>query len=464
MAEPDEGESNDARGRADGADPPQRAATNGGSGGDGGGSRDDQARSDKRKGRASRKNSQQLWDDKLEALREYKRLHGHTNVPKGEKRDRLGRWVNNQRQFYRKREENGERNSLTDERIKDLESLGFVWKAERVGVNRANNLKSHWERRLEELREFKKVHGHCNVPIRGNEELGKFVMNQRYYYKTRSQGQKNSLTPERIRDLEELGFVWSIKGKRGHDGEFLSNEEKWERNVEELKKFKEKFGHVNVSRKGEHTELGQFVGNQRYCYRRRLKGEPSSLTDERIKILSDLGLEWNAKKHADKADISVRAYDGTQVVEKGRDIALPDGSTINCSTKESSTKRLVVLEDSSHMLEITTKTYATKTERILVPPDEESIESGVDVDRDADADADADARPPPFPGTPNVFNSAKSAIFADRSNVAFSLEESSTKRLIVLPGKAHLLETTTMTCTTKVERIRLSELEESRDL
>ena len=94
-----------------------------------------------------------------------------------------------------------------------------------ISEKRAKSLKAQWEQRLRgeimilylplhqtrsktkiitELREFKDQHGHCNVGVKGaNGELGKFVMNQRYYYKTRAE-QKNSLTPERIKDLENV--------------------------------------------------------------------------------------------------------------------------------------------------------------------------------------------------------------------------------------------------------------------
>lgn len=48
--------------------------------------------------------------------------------------------------------------------------------------------------------------------------------------------------------------------------------------------FKEKYGHVNVSR-NEHKELGRFVNNQRQNYRKLLEGKSSSLTVERIQDL-----------------------------------------------------------------------------------------------------------------------------------------------------------------------------------
>lgn len=396
-------------------------------------------------GRASRyrKNPEQIWVEKLKALKEFKVKNGHTNVPKNEKYMQLGRFVNNHRQFYRKKLE-GETNSLTDDRVKALEELGFVWAMKPISENRARHLQSMWEARIQELQEYKNQHGHCNVPRKeGNGDLGKFVMNQRYYYKTRHE-HKNSLTPERIQDLENLGFVWTLKGRTQG---YLTNDEKWERNVNELKKFKEKFGHVSVTKSGEYTELGQFVGNQRYFYRRRLKGESTSLTDDRIKVLSDLGFGWRAPNKGGegddpKAHVSSKMKGSSQVVEKDREITLPDGSTINCTTKESSQKRLVILEDGSHALETTTKIYTTKVQKIVIPS--EDVEEDVDLNIETNSTA--------LPGDLNVLRSHNRATYPDGSSVLCTSEESSNKRLYVLEDETHLLEITTTTTATRVER------------
>ena len=62
-----------------------------------------------------------------------------------------------------------------------------------------------------ELKAFKDIHGHCNVPIKGKDkDLSKWIMNQRYYYKSRLEGKKNSLTPERIQELESVRFEPSL--------------------------------------------------------------------------------------------------------------------------------------------------------------------------------------------------------------------------------------------------------------
>ena len=82
--------------------------------------------------RGDRKSNGTRWDVNCEALAEFKELHGHTNVP--QKMGQLGKWVNNARQEYRKKER-GNRSSLTKERIKQLDDMGFNWVASK-GVSR----------------------------------------------------------------------------------------------------------------------------------------------------------------------------------------------------------------------------------------------------------------------------------------------------------------------------------------
>mmetsp|Transcript_33464 Transcript_33464/g.73406 ORF Transcript_33464/g.73406 Transcript_33464/m.73406 type:complete len:830 (+) Transcript_33464:265-2754(+) len=74
-----------------------------------------------------------------------------------------------------------------------------------------------WSERLAELRDFKAVHGHCNVP-RGyadNPSLGRWVNKQRCHYKHMKQGKQCPMTPERSRTLEKEGFRWEIRNLGG---------------------------------------------------------------------------------------------------------------------------------------------------------------------------------------------------------------------------------------------------------
>ena len=113
-----------------------------------------------------------------------KRLSGHCRVPVKYRQNEfnLGQWVGDQR---RSKEE------MLPERIKQLDDLGFVWDV----------LNQQWEEGFAALEEFKAAHRHCRVPAdykQSGYKLGSWVRRQR----------KDEMPPERIKRLDDLGFVW----------------------------------------------------------------------------------------------------------------------------------------------------------------------------------------------------------------------------------------------------------------
>ena len=61
-----------------------------------------------------------------------------------------------------------------------------------------------WRLRFEELKEYKRKHGHCNVP-RSHRKLGYWVQTQRDAYS------KDKISQERINALNKIGFLWRLK-------------------------------------------------------------------------------------------------------------------------------------------------------------------------------------------------------------------------------------------------------------
>ena len=64
------------------------------------------------------------WIQHFAALETYKAEFGHVNVPRGHKTKsglNLGTWCGHQRNIYKN-------NKLTEDKIRRLEKLGFVWK------------------------------------------------------------------------------------------------------------------------------------------------------------------------------------------------------------------------------------------------------------------------------------------------------------------------------------------------
>ena len=78
-------------------------------------------------GFACKKKPGLLWMAQYNLLKSFKEQNGHCHVPMHWKNDRkLGHWVNNQRQLYRKYK-SGLPTSMNESRIELLEEIGFAW-------------------------------------------------------------------------------------------------------------------------------------------------------------------------------------------------------------------------------------------------------------------------------------------------------------------------------------------------
>lgn len=114
------------------------------------------------------------FDERLLELRQYRIGHGNTLVPhKYSQNPQLGVWIMNLRLQYRLHKEN-KQSTLTERRISLLDAEGMVWELKGDA----------WDKRLQELDEYKQIHGDCKVPARYsiNPQLGQWVTNQRYVY------------------------------------------------------------------------------------------------------------------------------------------------------------------------------------------------------------------------------------------------------------------------------------------
>ena len=152
----------------------------------------------------------QQWNRRYNELLEFQKQNGHCNVPKRYKPNKpLGFWVCHQRDKYKMMREEGKTNTkmspMTRERIKLLDAIGFEW----------NPLLDQWHQRYQQLLEYKKLNGHCNVPkcYKNNTKLAKWVTNQRTQFKHLCEGNKSQMTPARLDKLNAIGFQWSFHRK-----------------------------------------------------------------------------------------------------------------------------------------------------------------------------------------------------------------------------------------------------------
>ena len=120
----------------------------------------------------------------------------YADIPK------LGRWVATQRSNYRLHQA-GKPSVITEEHIRELDSVGFNWRTRRTDVV------SIWSVRFQQLCKFKEQFGLYLVPqlCAGTPKLGRWVSTQRSNYKLYQEGKPTPLTEKHIRELESVEFT-----------------------------------------------------------------------------------------------------------------------------------------------------------------------------------------------------------------------------------------------------------------
>ena len=190
--------------------------------------------------------SDRHWMSRFIELLEFRREHGHCNVPAhSAKNPGLGSWLSSQRL---------RQSSLSKVRRRLLDQAGMDWAP----------LESHWERMFQELAEFRAGHGHCRVTEPQNHKLALWVANVRA---------RRKVTPLQKRRLDKLGFDWNVE------------QTVWAKRLAELKAFAKRFGHTNVpARWRENKSLGSWLAD---LHSGRLQ-IPANIK----KRLDAVGLDW----------------------------------------------------------------------------------------------------------------------------------------------------------------------------
>ncbi len=195
------------------------------------------------------------WDKMVGYLAKFKNKYGHCDVPRGfTDNPSLASWVNNVRQSHRK-------GMLEQNKIQELSKLEFNWYPH----------DAKWYKRLSELKEFKKKHGHCNIPKEfSNISLAAWVNTMRLSYK------KGTLEQNKVKELNKLGFNWS------------PCDAIWNNRFSELMRFKNKYGYCSVpSRFNDNIPLANWVSTVRRSYKKGI------LELNKVQELNKLGFDWN---------------------------------------------------------------------------------------------------------------------------------------------------------------------------
>jgi hypothetical protein len=146
------------------------------------------------------------WVKHFNDLCIYRGIHGNCLVPHIYTENLpLAHWVKRQRYQYKLMIE-GKPSAMSQSRVIALEEVGFAWYVKGAA----------WGERLDELKEFRSIHMHCRVPSNYsvNQQLASWVKCQRRQYKLHLEGKPSYMTPQRILNLEAIGFEWLLRSSK----------------------------------------------------------------------------------------------------------------------------------------------------------------------------------------------------------------------------------------------------------
>ena len=204
-----------------------------------------------------------FWEQNFKLAKEYYLTYGNLDIPtnyKSKDGKHLGNWMLRQRQLYKS-------NSLTDEQIKKLDSIGMDW------MDRVDRV---WENGFIEAKNYSEEYGNLSVPknYRSNTDfpLGIWIQRQRGLYKN------NKISENRIKRLTEIGMNW--------------NPDNWESRFELVQQYYEEHGNINISQKEviQGVWLGKWIVSQKKAM------QEGKLTHEQIEMLKTLPMEEVGRK------------------------------------------------------------------------------------------------------------------------------------------------------------------------
>lgn len=222
------------------------------------------------------------WDELFEQLRQYKEEKGNLFIPKDH--PALGKFVIRLRQQYDRYMKDPQKTKLTQDQFTRLTVLGFGQvKTIKKEAEEADN-ERRWEEMFDKMVAHKEQHGDCDITPKQSSDLARWAKKQRREYANLQEGKPSSLTASRMLRMNNIGFKFDMNKKASI----------WKAKVDALREFKRENGHVQIP--VSHPTLGKFVDRTRQEYKNRQEGKYSTLSDERLKELSELGFVFKAGK------------------------------------------------------------------------------------------------------------------------------------------------------------------------
>lgn len=219
----------------------------------------------------------QSWDESYRLAKCYYEKYGNLNISRKFKTDNgiyydeygypLGEWLAIQKREYTY-------GKLSLEQIKLLEDIGIIWKVVKTWDESYELANKYYEvhKDLKINYKFKTIDGYTY-----NEHgysLGGWLVNQRRLYRL------GRLSKDKITKLENIGIVWNV---------IKSFEESFKLVLEYYKEY----GNINLPN-DYYLEDGYNLGG--FIYSQKQLKKQGKLSDDRIKLFDDLGIDWTIKE------------------------------------------------------------------------------------------------------------------------------------------------------------------------
>lgn len=227
------------------------------------------------------------WSKNYRAAKQYYEKHGNLEVPSkyvNEDGISLGSWICSVRKWY---SSGVHKKYLQKDRIIQLEAIGMIWSTSDY----------FWEQNFKFAQEYFIENGNLDVPTnyktKNGTQLGSWIGRQRKLRKGIGKG--TPLTEHQINKLDSIGMDWMDRVDRI-----------WENSFIEAKKYKEQHGNLDVPVKYKSENdfpLGEWIQRQRKVYKQ------NKISDDRIKRLTDIGMNWTPDDWEYRFDLVKQYYE-----------------------------------------------------------------------------------------------------------------------------------------------------------
>ena len=242
----------------------------------------------------------------MKYLEAFKKKYKHTRVPKGNMvAPQLRQWVVRTRKQYKEKQK-GNASDLNKQEIDALNKIGFEWEVKKASTGETidaaearENTKSHetytdngtensteknnqqlsgWQRRFQQLQQYKSVHGNTMVPqtYELDPKFASWVERQRDRFIKRQRGDEAAMSDKHFHAFKEIGF----------EGETRVS---FKKRMKQLRAFREEYKHLNVPKDYDKIPgLGIWVWRIRERYRE----SPGDVPEKCLTQLNAIGFCW----------------------------------------------------------------------------------------------------------------------------------------------------------------------------